>query len=361
MTRFLNLEEFSYMLQSYEGNPSTKWHEIFDKLYQLFDATPVNCYAPPSGDPPVTRHLLPYYTAFNDFIYDVLVKHGHRYIYKKFEGNTTRRVPSFDSYGNITFTEQHVSDLDSFLDIELFVRRMINGWVERNSDRVIRTLSAAELYYDPIENYDRQEDIDETSTGSKTHSREMTEDYNPDYISVNAPISAVSIDSNLKLDGVTPTAKTQVETFGNGASSSDTQNAKTAGTVTAGEIGATATSAAGTEVTSTEQVTTYDDDTEHDNRKVKSEGDVANNTVSAAYSKTDIIGSVTITKNNPEQYKETDAFENFGTNINGRVHGNIGVTTTQQMIEQEYILRNKRLVDNFINECMNELFLQCGA
>jgi len=371
MTRFLNLEEFSYMLQSYEQIPSTKWHEIFDKLYQLFDATPVNCYAKPSGDPPVSRHLISYYTAFNDFIYDVLVKHGHRYIYKKFEGNTTRRVPSFDSSGNITFTEQHVSDLDSFLDIELFVKRMINGWVERNSDRVIRTLSAAELYYDPIENYDRNEDIDETSNGSKTITRELAEDYDPMGFSINSPISGLSAslegtkNERISLSSLTAEGKVTVTTTGGGASASDTQNGQKVKeakvTMSAGQLTATAESQTGADVITTEKVSTYDDNDLHNNRENESKGTVANNSVSSAYSQTDLYGNVTITKDNPEQYKDTEAFENFGTNRNGRIHGNIGVTTTQQMIEQEYILRNKRLVDDFISECMNEIFLQCGA
>lgn len=368
MTRFLNFEEFYYMLQGYEDDPTARWRDIFNNLYSLFDGTKINCYIRPSGDPPTTKHLNPYYTNFNNLIEDVLTKNAHRYIYKKFEGNTTKRIPSFDSNGNLQFVEQQISDLASFIDIELFVKRMINGWVERNGDRVVRTLSAAELDYNPIENYDRNEDMDETSNGSKTTTRELTEKYDPMEFSINAPISALSAsvsNNSVSVTSFTTQGKETVTTTGGGASASDTQNGQKVKeakvTMNNGELKATAESQSGETVKTIENVSTYDDNDLHKNRENESHGTVGNNSVSSAYSQTDLYGNVTITKDNPEQYKDTEAFENFGTNRNGRIHGNIGVTTTQQMIEQEYILRNKRLVDDFISECMNEIFLQCGA
>lgn len=365
MTRFLNFEEFYYMLQGYEDDPASKWNTIFTNLLRLFNGTTLNCYQLVNPG-----YLKAYYTSVNSLIEDILAKYGHRYIYKKFEGNTTKHIPSFDSNGNLQFVEQHISDLASFMDIELFVKRMINGWVERNGDRVIRTLSASELIYDPIENYNRMEDMDEKSTGSKTMTRELAEDYDPMEFSVNAPISAISAslsatDQKISLSSITVADHVEVKSRGEGASTTDTENGKQTGTASITKNGDTLTATTSTQEgsapTNTESVTTYDDDNPHVNRSTSSTGDVAQRSVSAAYSLTDQYGNVTITKDNPEQYKDTEAFENFGTNRSGTIHGNIGVTTTQQMIEQEYLLRNKRLVDDFINECMNEIFLQCGA
>ena len=176
-----------------------------------------------------------------------------------------------------------------------FMQAMIGRWSQKELPIWTRLYKTTLLDYNPIENYDRTE--------------EWTEGEN----------SARSVDA---------------ETTGNSTTDS-TGSTNTSGTTSASDTGQKYVSAYNeTDFTPTEKDTNTQngnsntEQSEHGNVKHKTEADTTTNETE----KRDLVRS-------------------------GRTHGNIGVTTSQQMIEQERQISEYDIIDVIINSFKNRFCL----
>lgn len=109
---------------------------------------------------------------------------------------------------------------------------------------------------------------------------------------------------------------------------------------------------AGTKPTTTNSATTYDDTTERETGKTESEGTTASRGLSVeTYTPTAEGATETTSEHTDNRDIDTDEDTTF------HAYGNIGVTTSQQMLEQEEALRlfrpvAVRLLEWFASECL---------
>lgn len=95
-----------------------------------------------------------------------------------------------------------------------------------------------------------------------------------------------------------------------------------------------------------------------ENGNVVSEGTTNDRTKKAAFNSADMVDtdSATGSSNNTDEHN-TSYTGGDSRNINIRAHGNIGVTTNQQMISAEIELRRKNLYDIIIDEFITKFCL----
>lgn len=184
-----------------------------------------------------------------------------------------------------------------------FIQSMIAIWSDRWYPTFERWYKALSIEYNPLENYDRREDW--TDAGSRNRSNTG---------SVN---SANSIQNS---------EKQKDRNSLNSLSSSDTKD------------------------TNEHTVSAYDSSTyQPDNKDEKSTKD-NNTTASISDADRSINGSTNAV--NTSQSRDSES-ENTGNIHSGRTHGNIGVTTSQQMLQAELDIARFNLYDEAA-----DLFLQ---
>lgn len=202
---------------------------------------------------------------------------------------------------------------------------MLYSWFMSHYWNIERLIKVTDTSYAPLENYDRQEDFTDRNTGGST-----TNDTNTN--------TANRTDTNTNT--ANRTFKTDSETTGSGTSETDTTN------------------------TNTNSVSAYNSSTfQNDN---KSDGSGSSDTTTTS------SGEIDETKKETGTYSDeryitgtiTDARvinvqNNGNTNHAGRAHGNIGVTTTQEMFNQELnLLSGYNLYYTICNWIERDLFLQ---
>ena len=365
MMNFITLNDFLVLSGKYESDIDVFYNQLLGDFYKLFDGTEYNPYI--TNPPNTTLHK--YFDTKMEFLQYLITKYGTRCFSEKFVYHEEIPKVTYDSGGHIIDIQLvYADDDDAYEAIKTYLLAALNTWVKSNTSRYVRMIGALEMDYNPIENYDKTEDTDNTPTG--THQRERKHDITrtPGSIEVTAPISDVSLDTDLKLSSVTPESKVEVFTKGEGVSTTDDRFGKTIGTVTLSDttdaqgvrtITPTLTAGgAGTDRTNENQVTTYDSDTYHNNSKNTEKGDKANDARNAGYSASDDVGHVVVRKDKIDaDYTDTESWTNYKNNTHTRGHGNIGVTTTQQLLEQELALRAKPVIHNIIDDVMDQVML----
>lgn len=232
-------------------------------------------------------------------------------------------------FGDYTMST-YVYNQGSISPANEFVSSLLSYWDIRKSEyEKIKTAITAQ--YNPINNYS----MEETHTGTDTTANKHTG-------------TDVTTDTH--------TGNDTLEKTGNIENAKGTTQTNTAGI-------ATTTTNGQAEITSVNQVSAYDsnDYTNHDKNTTTS----AENTQTVKNSGADTIaygGKDTTTNNLTDTTKYNNTLTsntNYGHNIDNTTTydtllkrvGNIGVTTSQQMIESEYILRLKHsLIELFLTE-----------
>lgn len=191
-------------------------------------------------------------------------------------------------------------ELETLLpDIEVF-KWAINNWSMSYLNNWTKLLNTENLSYNPIENYDRVEEFTTTDSGSKSSNDNRN-------ISENGSVS-------------TNTESTQVSNY-----TTDGDNS---------EIN---------------QKVAFNSGLIDDSKSTISISEENNNNSSLNGKSKDIKVNNTIDKNN---YNENSNNTNI---VKGRAHGNIGVTTTQQMLQQEREVAKFNLYD-YISQMFKERF-----
>lgn len=344
--RYISFKEFILLANRYRGDLTQdnypEWAEsLFKTVFQLFNGSYLNIYT----EQPV--QLSAYYQDFEEMINEWFQRYGDRYIaksYRKGEKSAFVGTP-FDLQTVDEITEEQAFDI-----IAQYIYDKINEWLDTHSKEVIRIQSVLQLNYNPIENYN----LEEQHQGSKTFTKTINDD-EIGFIDVNAPVTALQVskdpDTNkFTLDSITMAESKDLTSEGNSANVTSNLNGQVGSTVTAGAAGAAFTTVNGGTPTTTEKVTTYEDDTFHNNKQTTESGDYATGSQMANYIKSQVSANAEIRLGSPDAgYTETEDVSNLGL----KRSGNIGVTTTQQMIKQELALRTGneilKLIDNLFD------------
>ena len=219
-----------------------------------------------------------------------------------------------------------LAELEVIYPDPVFMRHAIGAWSWKEVPTWDRIYAAAMAEYNPIENYNRTEVSSENgnnsrsgqSSGSETHSGTDT-----------------------------------VEHSGTDASQTSNTNAHT-GTITDANTGSDTLTNNRAAFDSNTLVTTGTDTTQHGHTLTKTFNDTETDTGSAS-----VTHGETVDTTYGHKVAQTGSNSESGTNHltrNSHISGNIGVTTSQQMLEQELLVAPKLNVYNYIIESFKNRF-----
>lgn len=375
--RFVDLYEWAYKNQ-YDAT----FDACFTEIIKFFDGTYDNPY-----DKSDTPAKLPTIFSTDDQFIECMLD--------MFE---MRRLAWPQRIGYWSFRNHELIDTENKANIDIMMRLAwrITEICRLNKDRWTKLIGTTLFDYNPIENYNMAEsgtdkrtlgtttklektgDITNSPSGSETDSR-VIDTHNVSHFKVDAPVSAV--DGGFNSEGEyhinsltiqhTKEVDTEVNTgIAHGSKAGGALGGLTGQTADIGESG-------GTDVKNSNYTTTYDDASEgrlHD--YTKTEGTTADATNSSQKTTTDLSATATIEYGNPSAFGFTDTkefegredkttFDTTDTTTNSGTDstdhsltrtGNIGVTTSQQMIqsERELLISAGRAI---LEEFANEIFL----
>lgn len=348
--RFISFKEFILLANKYLGDLDSdgvpQWANLlFKDLYNLFGGVYNNQYTEQ------TTNLAAYYQDIEEMINKLFQRYGNRYIAKRYQAG--EKTAYYGSAFNFTEIDA-LSEEQAFNMIVQYMYDKITDWIGLRGKEAIRIQSVLQLNYNPIDNYN----MVENHTGEKKITKTINDD-EIGFIDVNAPVTGLTVSKDadtgkFNLDSITMVSSKDLTSSGNSANLSTSLNGQVGSTVTAGANGSSWTTVNGTNPTTTEQVTTYDSDTFHNNKQTSESGDVAVGTQNANYIKSEVSANAEIRLGSPDAgYTETEDVSNLGLTRKG----NIGVTTTQQMIEQELELRSRKEILKLIDELFDSFCL----
>ena len=271
------------------------------------------------------------------------------------------------------FTAQDKTDLVDNLLMELaeleviytdpaFFKMAVEKWSKKEVGTWNRIYSASLLEYNPIENYDRQEAETEVTDGSRQHSGTDTVTNSGTDTTTNSGTDTVT---NSGTDTVTNSGKDTTQDSGSDSSS---------GT---GSKGTTRTGAD----TTTNQIAGYDSGTlvTHDTSELAFASGVSETTTDSTtvthgkkselthghveatqhgHVEATLHGHVEATQHGLQSAtlhgEKID--DDITRNKMSRIHGNIGVTTSQQMLQQEIDIAPKLNIMNYIIDSFKNRF-----
>lgn len=234
------------------------------------------------------------------------------------------------------------AELEVLYPDPVFMKHAIGAWSWKEVPTWDRIYAAAMAEYNPIENYNRTETSSETANG--THSEQS---------SGSETHSGTDTETNSGTDNITHS----------GTDSSNTSNTSHhTGTITDANSGSDTLTTNRAAFDSSSLVTTGTDITQHGHTLTKTFNETTSDTGNASVTHGEKIGTthghVIATKhgesiNNSGNRSGTD---NNTVTRNSHISGNIGVTTSQQMLEQELLVAPKLNVYNYIMESFKNRF-----
>ena len=227
---------------------------------------------------------------------------------------------SYDRYIYDTFYSWYTSVYlsgGSEYEAEEYVSGLFGNFIRLNNWKYQKIFNAMKIEYEPLENYRRNEKITETYTPNLT-----TED-------------------------------TKIASFSDILKSSNNRNETASSSATIGANNSETTSTYGNETT-TNKVSPYDSENSY-NREI-SERSKNNDTTqvnnSARTDSGNTQNDITETLNNEHAISDNTKNTNVKSGNSVNVHenltyGNIGVTTSQQMLEEEFKVANRSFLNDF--------------
>lgn len=375
--RFVDLYEWAYKKQ-YDAT----FDAVFTDIIKFFDGTYDNPY-----DKSDTPAKLP-----------VIFHTDEQFIECLLDLFEMRRVAWPQRIGYWSWRNHELIDTENKANLDILMRigQRTMEICRLNKDRWTKLIGSTLFDYNPIENYNMVEsgtdnrtlgntttlekdgDIKTTPSGSETNSRTINTQ-NISHLKVDAPITSVvggfDSDGDYKISSLTIDNDKEVETtvdtgIAHGSMAGGALGGLTGQTADIGESG-------GTEVKNSNFTTTYDDASEgrlHD--YTKTEGTTADATNSSQKTTTELSATATIEYGNPSAFGFTDTksfttredkttFDTIDTSRSSGTDnlshsltrsGNIGITTSQQMIqsERELLISVGRQI---LEEYANEIFL----
>lgn len=304
--------------------------------------------------------------------------------------------------GSEEFTIKYMS-LEDALGVCLDITyRKTQQFVLYNTYKYLGLVRSTGFIYNPIENYRMAESgtdnriLSDSGTASKKGT--VNVDYNGNetlshqiemdtvsYLEVDAPVTTFNggfTNDGYKISDVTFSTNTNVDSYDASAKSSQSLSGGTIGTASGGTGGSGQSASIGTDGTTitTKNYTTTMDDANEGRLKDYSttEGSSGSAESSASSHRETVIATGKASLGNPSAYSYSDKTERDGradlttydtidttssAGTNNLTHnltrsGNIGVTTSQQMIESERELVNFNVVDQFCKDLNKEILLE---
>ena len=359
--------------------PLAQWRNALSMITKWFDGTTRNPYyiaTDPSRGPEYLPNL--FGSATGDTVADIvgnkfLNEYGDRYFYKE------------AVYYNYR-TRQWVTDEDDVMeDLLAWINQVISQYVMENRDRIPRMIGSLYFKYNPIENYNMIENGDDHNKGGHTVTKNGkrtlnhgTTDASIGLIDVDAPLDtfSASIDQNtgkITITNFKASTSKDINSTSQGVGQTTTSNGKVgAGTSISNGV-ATSERGNGDENKRVHQTSTEDSDTFRNEYQDQAFGDVLNDSNSSAVTKNEYIATAKIRSGSPEgSYTDTEEYdatnpmsehflydESDGEYTEHQLSrsGNIGVTTSQQMIESERALNELNIYNLVFEELSKRLFL----
>lgn len=217
-----------------------------------------------------------------------------------------------------------------------FLQNMIGVWSAKWQRTMERWINALSIDYNPLENYDRMEDWTDDASRVSNEEKAETASNNSNVVGIN---STSDSESNTGSEKTTRSENALAEDYSASSGSGDTENKRSAMdssnyephdksiTTSSGEnVSSGVTSAAGeTETTS-------------GGSNDRNENNISQNTASGDESR----------------LENSNAIDNSSSTHSGRMHGNIGVTTSQQMLEAELNISKWNLYDEIADLFISE-------
>ena len=359
MKKYITFAEFAYLGNKYasttnnvviaydsDNNPIYEaiptWMDVFVPLYSLFSKYNVNVYD-------TNKLIASNFASLSQFVTEALLgRYNSLTVAKEYQENCNHVFTGTWITPNYSFLD-NVTELQAFTILRGFVRDAVKYWCDANSYDILRTLSALQLDYNPIENYN----MIEHNFGEHKRTKEY-DAKNINQINVTAPLDAISVSKDSEgtytFDTLTPSATKALDEVVDGSvgvTGTDTLNRTTSDT---SETPA--------------QTTTYDsEDYKNANKSTTTDTGSVNDTTTIGRTTTDdtttsrdVTASAEFKLGNGEAgYTEKESYTNYGMDRSG----NIGVTTNQEMIRQELeLLEAFDIYDWIAAKMEKELFLQ---
>lgn len=234
------------------------------------------------------------------------------------------------------------AELEVLYPDPVFMKHAIGAWSWKEVPTWDRIYAAAMAEYNPIENYNRTETSSESAHGTHSENSSGSETH-----------SGTDTETNSGTDNITHS----------GTDSSNTSNtSRHTGTIQDANSGSDTLTTNRAAFDSSSLVTTGTDTTQHGQLLTKTFNETTSDSGNASVTHGEKIGTthghVIATKhgesiNNSGNRSGTD---NNTITRNSHIAGNIGVTTSQQMLEQELLVAPKLNVYNYIMESFKNRF-----
>lgn len=212
--------------------------------------------------------------------------------------------------------------------------------------------------YDPIENYRMiEEGNDKTNYSGKEYNDHDTKANQLGGLEINGPLSSATLGTNQ--DG-TPSISLSFDMNNKIVSSSNQVSDTRLGEMGSQVTNNSVTTTAGSPVQTDHYTTTYDDSSRARLESYDTDnGTTANTSMGIGEVSNPVTGKAYSGAPNSPSYKDSKSFEDRLDETSHKLtrSGNIGVTTSQQMIESERELRRFNLVKEFCEELFKEISL----
>ena len=217
-----------------------------------------------------------------------------------------------------------------------FLQNMIGVWSAKWQRTMERWINALSIDYNPLENYDRMEDWTDDASRIANEAKSETASNNSNVIGMNSNIES---ESNNGSETTTRNENAIAEDYSTSNGSGETENTRSAmDSSTYQPHDKSTTSSDGENISS--GITSADGKTEttSDGSKDSSSNGITQNTASGDESR----------------QENSNAIDNSSSTHSGRMHGNIGVTTSQQMLEAELDVSKWNLYDEIADLFISE-------
>ena len=209
-----------------------------------------------------------------------------------------------------------------------FLQNMIGVWSAKWQRTMERWINALSIDYNPLENYDRIEDWTDDATRISNEEKAESATNNASNVGINKKNNEASEETKRNENAL-------AEDYSASSGSGDTENKRSSFDSSSYEPHDKSVTTSSGENVST-GVTSADAKTETD-----SSGNETN------FSQNNIAGDESRTAN-------ANAIDNSASVHSGRMHGNIGVTTSQQMLEAELDISKWNLYDEIADLFISE-------
>lgn len=332
----------------------SRFAALFDKAQTLFDGT--KTYQDPQKLHEAQPSIISYPQILDpqsaDLINFYLSNFGERLLMNPVE--VGKFNPSFDI--------MKVMDYDDAMYATLTrTEFLIDHFVQNNQEKYLRLLALLNLKYNPIDNYDGVEKEDFDYEGEETMDRDV-KSFQLGGLKVSGPAQNVSIGTDPET-GLPVLNGSFNESYKKGmaiASASDTENGKTKGTPSITNGVPAASTNSGAENRTEHYTTTYDNSaTNRLESSDKNLGSVAATQTGVSEEDVPVMMEATSGAPNAPSYSDTKSFDNRKDKRDLRKWGNMGVTTSQQMInqEREMLMDGWNIVQTFCDDLNHTIML----